>query len=59
MGAFSKPTHSVRITSALIITLLATGVLLPLGHGLFDEAVPALKLAGLAACLAGTIMLCW
>lgn len=45
--------------AALISTLLATVVLLPAGYWFFDETLPLLKVAGLAACLVGTILLCW
>lgn len=45
--------------AALISTALATAVLFPIGNWFFDEALPPLKVAGLVACLAGLILLCW
>jgi drug/metabolite transporter (DMT)-like permease len=45
--------------AALIGNLLATAVLLPIGYWFFGETLPPLKIAGLAACLAGAILLCW
>jgi drug/metabolite transporter (DMT)-like permease len=45
--------------AALISTLLATVVLLPIGYWFFGETLPPLKVAGLVTCLAGTILLCW
>jgi drug/metabolite transporter (DMT)-like permease len=45
--------------AALISTLLATVALLPVGYWYFGETLPPLKVAGLVACLVGTILLCW
>ncbi|VTR93504.1 membrane protein : Uncharacterized protein OS=Pseudogulbenkiania ferrooxidans EGD-HP2 GN=O166_18175 PE=4 SV=1: EamA [Gemmata massiliana] len=45
--------------AALISTLAATAVLLPVGYWFFDESLPLLKVAGLLVCLVGTVLLCW
>ncbi|MFO0877617.1 MAG: EamA family transporter [Gemmataceae bacterium] len=45
--------------AALISTLLATAVLLPVGYGFFGESLPPLKVAGLLVCLVGMLLLCW
>lgn len=44
--------------AALVSTLFATAVLLPVGYWFFGETLPPLKVAGLAACLAGAALLC-
>lgn len=45
--------------AALINTLFATAALLPVGYWLFGETLPPLKVAGLAVCVVGVVLLCW